>query len=435
MPHTASPKATTDPTGKCFISYRRSHLDDVTLLMEALLDRGVPLWQDRRDLRAQPLGDALETALGATDTCGCLVWISADFAESAVIREIEAPLIVQRTRTDPAFFAEFWLADGLEYEQATQSFQPSGLVEDLSNCWSVERAETVQAIDEKGREVRRIDSREAARIATRVLERRLATVHSTLDPDEPIRVLFNAHAEAGEAFVPGCAIHLNWARHFQLRHAPPDIWSERLLPSLRAVLAAVRAQAPGRRLLVEGRATIASCLALGRVFREVTGIPVTWVQQPSGSHWTLSEPVLECGFEVLPLHGRRAGAHDLAVFASLTGDVEPAVTATPGLPGFQGVLTVRPRDGSSRRDLIHPGEATHLAKMIAASIRDARARLRSVERTHLFFAGPAGVALMLGQQLNALGPVQTYEHDQSTSGRGSYRPAALLAETQPEPRT
>jgi hypothetical protein len=38
---------------------------------------------------------------------------------------------------------------------------------------------------------------------------------------------------------------------------------------------------------------------------------------------------------------------------------------------------------------------------------------------------PAGLAMLIGQLLNTLGPAQTYEHI-STDGVGVYVPAALL---------
>lgn len=422
--------STTDATGKCFVSYRRSHADDVQLIIEAMLDIGVPPWQDRRDLTSQPLAPALEAALKASDTAGCLVWISEDTAESAPILDLEAPLVIQRVRNDAEFFAELWLADGLSYERGKQLWRPSGVVEDVSASWHLERAATEERALEGGGHGRRINHAEAMRVASRLLERRLDRLNRRLAPGEPIRLLFNAHAGAGDAFRQGFGIQLNWSRHFTTRFAAPQVWTDRLLPALAAVLRALKAKAPDRAIVAEGFATLASCLALGRCFREVAGIPVSWTQKPSNAAWKLSDAEESSGFRAEPLRSNVLGARDLAVFVSVTGDVEPAVAATTQLPEFRAVVAIRPDDGAPRRDLTTPGQATHLARLIVHTIREARLRLRTVERTHLFFAGPTGLALLVGQQLNALGPFHIYEHEQ-TDSVGRYQPAVVLTDPNP----
>ena len=40
----------TDPSGRCFLSYRRARKDDARLLIGALHDHGIPTWQDVKDL-------------------------------------------------------------------------------------------------------------------------------------------------------------------------------------------------------------------------------------------------------------------------------------------------------------------------------------------------------------------------------------------------
>lgn len=418
----------TDPTGACFVSYRRSRLGDIGQVVEALLDCGIPPWQDRRELTSQPLGSALVQALASAETASALMWISEDIAESAAILNIEAPQILERTRNDPTFFADLWLADGLGYDKASELLKPAGLVEDLSAAWHLERVNSGSPRDgDHGKT--RIDAVEARRIAAHALKRRLAKNHALLKPEEPVRVLFNAHAQADEGFRPGYPIQINWSRHFSHRFASQETWNDRLIPALDVVVRSVRKSAPGRRLTVEGRATIASSLVLGHAFREVTDIPIAWHQKPCGSIWSLGECEADCDVRAEPLRHLRIDAKDLAVFVCVTGNVEAAVNATTDLPKFRAVVCIRPTGGSARCDLRSPGEATWVARTIAKAIRDARHELRTIERTHLFFAGPAGLAMLVGQQINAVGPVQTYEHMQTGSdGVGQYVPAALLAD-------
>lgn len=424
--HVRSSRASTDRTGRCFVSYRRSHSDDVARIIEAMLDLGVPPWQDRRDLDSEPVAGAIKEAIEATSTAGCLFWVSEDFADSPTISRLEAPLICSRCHQDPDFFIETWLADGLPYERASAVFRPAGIASDVSATWNLKQASCIPTVLADGTTGLRIDETEARVVATALLKRRLAKIHEHLPLGEPIRLLLSAHAEAGEAFLPGFGVQINWARHFSHRFAPPSVWSDRLLPALAAVLDAMRASAPGRAIAAEGRATLAACLALGRTFREVTDIPLTWRQKPANSTWSLAGPMADCGF-ARDQRDHDLGSDELAVLVSVTGDVEPAVVATTGLPRFRALLTVKPTDGSTRRELTEDGQAAHLARLIVGAIREARKELRTINRTHLFIAGPAGLAILVGQLLNAVGPVQTYEHEQS-DGVGSYRAAALLTD-------
>lgn len=421
-----NPNANCDPTGRCFICYRRSQLSDVQLLVEAFLDVGVPPWQDRRNLNSEPLGPALRDALTDKYTAGVLIWISRDLASSPTVLEIEAPTALERARSDSAFFVELWLANGMDFASAASAFQPAGTVEDVAVAWNLKRAE-VNA-DE------RLKVGEPLRIAGEVLARRLAILHASLPHGTPLRILFNAFGETPEAFVPGYPIQIQWSRHFDQRFAPQHAWASRLIPALETVLHAIRRSAPGRPIQVEGRASLSAALALGRVFREVAGINVSWLQHPSGMQWSLSAQEVESGFIAEPLRELDVKSKELAVFVSVTGSVEPAVAATrkadPGL-AFRAIASIRPTNGATRRDIQTAGAAAHLAHLVANTIREARTTLRVVERTHLFLAGPSALAGLIGQQLNALGPVQTYEHLQHTDAVGRYIPAALLLDKAP----
>jgi hypothetical protein len=340
---------------------------------------------------------------------------------------IEVPGAIARARRDPGFFVELWVADEMGYEEASAALRPAGQLDDISASWHLERARTEERTLADGRTARRIGIAEATRVASRLLERRLAKMHAQLDSAAPIRLLINAHAEAGEAFVPGFGIQINWARHFVHRFAEEDVWTNRLLPALGMVLRGMRAAAPGRSIAAEGRASLAACLALGRTFREVTDIPLSWNQKPANAVWCLAEREVDSGFVAEPLRSVHLEARDLAVLVSAAGDVEPAISATVGRPRFRAIVKVRPGDGSARRELALPGQATHLSRLIVRAIREARRELPAVERTHLFLSGPAGLAVLVGQQLNAIGPVQTYEHHQPDAV-GAYRRAALLAD-------
>jgi hypothetical protein len=76
-------------------------------------------------------------------------------------------------------------------------------------------------------------------------------------------------------------------------------------------------------------------------------------------------------------------------------------------------------------DLTSPGQVADAVAKTVAAIKKAKDQYRTSGPIHLFLAAPVGFAVLLGQKTNALGPIQTYELDQS-NGDEVYRPAALI---------
>ena len=121
---------------------------------------------------------------------------------------------------------------------------------------------------------------------------------------------------------------------------------------------------------------------------------------------------------------RQWAADDLAVMISVNADVEGAVAASRENTGrFRAYVHIKSQE--RRKFLRTPGEALDVAQLTIESAREARHRFGIRGKVHLFMAVPAGLAMLIGQLSNTLGPVQTYEHIQ-TDATGMYEPAALL---------
>ena len=87
-----------DVTGRSFLSYRRSRLNEATrLLIEAQHDLGIPTWQDLSELAEGHTDAAL-----ARSPCGgdrlrtLLCWLTPDVEKSDVITRTELPGILKR---------------------------------------------------------------------------------------------------------------------------------------------------------------------------------------------------------------------------------------------------------------------------------------------------------------------------------------------------
>src|SRR6185436_11172225 len=153
------------------------------------------------------------------------------------------------------------------------------------------------------------------------------------------------------------------------------------------------------------------CVALGCAFLATRRSAIAWRQvfRTSEQLWGLHAPPEESSFTV-QIRSRDVTAQDLAVLVSVTGDAEPAFDASsPDLPKFRAMVCVT-KPGRFPHRLVSPGEAVDVAEKVIAAIKAAQGTYREVRCTHLFLAVPAGLALMVGQLANALGPLQTYEH-------------------------
>lgn len=103
----------TDPTGLCFLSYRRTRANEAALLVEALRDHGIPTWQDISDLPNTPAEAELRRVLDDPSVASAILLATPEVEHSPMIREVEAPAILARHLRCDGFFAVPVAAGGL----------------------------------------------------------------------------------------------------------------------------------------------------------------------------------------------------------------------------------------------------------------------------------------------------------------------------------
>ncbi|HEY2740165.1 MAG TPA: SAVED domain-containing protein [Thermoanaerobaculia bacterium] len=405
----------TDPTGRSFLSYRRSCLDDADLLIAAQREHGIPTWRDVDDLPGTPTEEEIRRVLADEQTASAVLWLTGDVESSPMIRRTEGRLILDRARRSDGFFVVPVAARGLGYAKAGELLGPPYTAEDLSG-WNLCSFPPGP-----------IGPREAAQIAEKVLRGRLQALHRSLPKDDPIRLQLYTRERA--PFRPGkIALSLDWSGRFEGREARPGAWENHILPALRRVAVEIAAQAHARAVEAEGLAALPAVAALGCAFLLTRGIALSWKQHMAADGttqlWNLRAVREASGFE-----GRTTPANiratDLAVLLSVTESVDGAFQRSMAdLPPFRAVCRVS-KAGKLPHSILSPGQAVDVARTVIESIKEARRDHPEIQRVHLLMAGPAGIALMIGQLLNTLGAVQTYELVGGTAG-GHYRPAALL---------
>jgi hypothetical protein len=280
--------------------------------------------------------------------------------------------------------------------------------------------------------MRRVDNdpatpEDARAIAHRVLRRRLGAIHHELPAAEPLRVRLMTRRRPG--FETGWALSIDWSHRFAFRAAREGAWEGSLLPALRTIRESIRQRAPGRSVEASGLATLSAGFALGRTFLSLDrDLRLSWRQEAPNRPdqiWHLGAPREEVAVRV-DTRPMRIEGDALAVLLSITADVEPAFGASKSeLPPFRAAVDVRPAgDPFEPLVLERAGQAVEIVERTVEAVRRARER-HQTDSVHVFGALPLGLAVLLGQRLNTLGPVQTYEHDEKA---GRYTPELLLPE-------
>ena len=403
------------PTGKSFISYRRTRLDEVKELVASQKERGIPTWKDIEDLRTEPTETELRNVLGSNDIANVLLWITPDVGQSSMITRVEVPCAVERHKRQDGFFILPVAAGGLRYEEVGPILGNYSGITDLSS-WNITKVDSAPATSEDIRKVSNV-----------LLNQRLSAIHKDLRDGEPLRLVINTRSTTGHQ--TGIALDIDWTHRFtgaQGRSASSEDWQSKLLPALEDVARGIQRNSSNRKIIASGLASLPSATALGYHFMATRGIEIAWEQlypDRSGQIWNLAAERKSSGYEVQTTPGYTT-AEDLAVMVSVNADVEGAVAASRETTGsFRAYVHVKSPE--ERQFLVSPGEALDVAQLTIEGARAARHKFGIRGQMHLFMAVPAGLAMMIGQLLNTLGPVHTYEHFQ-VDAMGIYEPAALL---------
>ena len=405
----------TDPTGVCFLSYKRERASEAGLLVEAFYDHGIQTWQDISDLPIAVTEAELERVIGEDTTSSAVMLVTPEVAKSDVIRKVEAPGIMERVRAGDGFFAVPVAAGGLGYADVGSTLGP------MIGLTAMSGFNILKAPADP------FDAAFAASVAQRALRERLTAVEKTLAPGDPITMQVSTRVDLPKG--PGFALSADFRHRFDGRHAKAGAWNDHLLPAIGAIAQALRQCRGGHPVEMSGFPSLPTAVALGSALPSIGPIDVRWVQVQAkfGSPaeiWSLQEPEAPCGFKV-ETHPQTPSASDLALLVSVTNDVTHDFSLSSSGLALRAVVHVAPPPPRPGRIQLNAGEAKNLACVAIDALREAAAKYGARGTVHLFLAVPAGLAVMIGQQLNTFGRVQTYEHDPAAGV--PYTPAALLS--------
>lgn len=208
--------------------------------------------------------------------------------------------------------------------------------------------------------------------------------------------------------------------HSTRRVPDPETWNKVLLPELRKLEQVVSRTAPHRRIRLRGSVCLSAALAFGHVF-SVAGSYRLEIQHRTSLWLSEAPPDLDCHLEVIEEPDDKTAA-DLLVVLSVTGDASPEVLeyVQSRRMSFRARLYMSPTGGAHDYSVQGASHASALARVARLELRRALG-VHKPTTTHLFYFGSQSLAVLIGQKLNACGPIQLYEYQNP-----GYTPSCLL---------
>lgn len=254
--------------------------------------------------------------------------------------------------------------------------------------------------------------------------------------------------EAGQSQEPRVCLWIHgWKRHTYARPATMEIdctaycnREARRIPTSEEWQAIIEPRLADARALCErahegfvdirGLLPLTLALATGAALPTVAGYRLRFEQFTQGrvALWRSDATPSSLTWHTELLRDSAAGQDSLVVLA-ITGnaraDIERFVAAADAADASLGrVILATPNGGADDSALRDDADAVALANEARKLIKQERQN-QGASRIHLILYTPAGFALFLGQRLNALGTIVTYERTYD----GCYQPSVVLHTT------
>ncbi len=391
---------TTNPRGRCFISYRRlpHRVAEAVAVRNALRDRGVPTWRDLDDLVDEPTEQELVQVIRNPDTAGAVILACAETSSSAMVQKVELPEIFARQARKDGFQIKPVLI-GLDYASADKAMGSPAGFQDLGN-WNLTR---IAGDTLTGEDVRAV--------ANGVLKQRLQAIASVGGNDQLRAGLFTRRIEGSL----GLDLRHDFSSYFEGR-TPQAGAFEVIERALHDAASLILATGSSKKILCEGAASLSAAALFGAIFSPLAGFKVSWTQALAGhaaEGWSLASPR---GTRPLSLKTTRGNLQSNAIVLALgvNAAIEPAVADYLRAQGIdpRACVYAEPEGGPLRQgEALSSGDGLNFVLQAADALRDLKdqLRLRTAE-VHVFLACPLAMAMLLGQKLNTFTKCYLYEH-------------------------
>lgn len=238
------------------------------------------------------------------------------------------------------------------------------------------------------------------------------------------KVSLTIHGWTKEIFDPKPTVEVDWTGYIDraTRRIPNQSeWDGLLLPELRAAKKQFQNMKEGRYIDFRGKLPLTTVLAIGAEFPDVGGFSFR-TQQPTGTEinlWRSDASPTHARFKCEALDGSDPG-DDVALFLSISGNgrADAENFFNENRSQITALIYAEPSHGSGQAAIKAAGDAVALADHAKQLIRESKTKYRA-KHIHLILFAPASFSLFLGQKLNAVGKVVTYERTADASYQAS----------------
>jgi hypothetical protein len=242
--------------------------------------------------------------------------------------------------------------------------------------------------------------------------------------------VLHVHNWTVEKFDNKPTVTLDWSKYFdrQTRKVPSfKIWNSKLIPELRNARETLSRKTATRNIIFRGKCTLSTGIAIGAAFPEIGNWQFELLQPPQTDPWRSFAEKIE-GYElkynlVKPSALKiKTGGSDIAFVFNVTGKAleEVANYLRANEISLKQIISVEPGRAPGNLSIQNEAEAVSLASASKDILKAMLVRFRA-NKTHLFFYGPLGLAIFLGQKLTSVGVVQLYEFQDP-----GYKPSCLI---------
>jgi SMODS-associated and fused to various effectors sensor domain/TIR domain len=395
-----------DPTDPVFISYRQSDGTEITADLAWLLRAaGIPVWRDRDDL---PPGDTAERLAQAIDDglSGAVLVITPDIIKSNVVKEVEAPRLIELHQKHPEF--ALGIANAVQRAPGKADYTAPDRLLELPS-------ETLEGTDQKPTDPEGLRALVQGLLWHRAAEHRalVAADASTFSLSVQTRNVAQVYDRTGGQLD----IRVRPSAHERL----PDGEGLRDLALTIGLLPDAVTRSGAQRVRLTGGAHLSVAFAIGAALpsSRVGHLDVgdqrgaTW---SSGDEATLAQPALlqvkDEGAATAVISGRAEVAVYLDMLPNPSDAAHERFLEEHGaaMVAWQKIVSAQP-------GLLNPGQAAALAGEATARIR-ALSTANANAHVHLLLRCPFPIAVLVGRLTNTL-RVTVYEWDDSDPPEGN----------------
>jgi SMODS-associated and fused to various effectors sensor domain len=237
------------------------------------------------------------------------------------------------------------------------------------------------------------------------------------------------HNWSFEKFDPEATVKIDWSHLFDrdTRLVPnAEVWNNELIPQLLAMRKDLAKNTTNRHMIFRGKCTLSSSIALGLAFPEVGNWTFELIQPPQSKPWRSDAEKIPnyklIHKEITPPEGIERTGSEIAIVFSITSRAIPDVSgyfAANSIP-IKKIISIEPENSPGNFSIQNDSEAVSLTSAGKDLIKQMINKYKA-SKVHLFYFGPAGLAIFLGQKLTSLGAIQLYEFQDP-----GYKPSCLL---------